>query len=178
MNRWGWSTWLLMYVRNCFIKSALLMTDIYNSFNCLRRDSFLSVVRDNIYGLYCFLWQAYSSSTTLFIQEQLFALETGIKLGDPIGSALFALMVDKTARRVQIRVQRLISGRDDSRRLSRENSQWFSSIIGKEHINYWLVAHCGSKCELTILKYSMPEETEALFRVLFPWVRVVSAGRA
>ena len=33
----------------------------------------------------------------------------------------------------------------------------------------------GSKCELTILNDSMPEVTEALFRGLFPGVRVVEA---
>ena len=52
-------------------------------------------------GLYNLLWQAYSSPTRLFFGEEGFASETGIRQGDPIGPALFALSVDEAARGVQ-----------------------------------------------------------------------------
>ena len=62
-----------------------------NSFNCLRKYSFLSVARVRTPGFYNLLWQASSSPTRLFFSEQ----------GDTIGPALFALSVDEAAQGVQ-----------------------------------------------------------------------------
>ena len=119
------------------------------------------------------MWQAYSSPTRLFFGEEVFASETGIQQGDPIGPALFSLSVDEGARGVQS-----------------EFNVWYlnDATLGDspERVNDDLVALLerlrvigsevnGSKCELTILNDSMPEATEALFRGLLPWVRVVEA---
>ena len=60
------------------------MIDMRNAFNSLRRDSFLSVACVTTPGLYNLLWQAYSSPTRLFFDEEGFASYTGIKQGDPI----------------------------------------------------------------------------------------------
>ena len=78
-------------------RRVLLKIDMRNAFNSLRRDSFLSVARFRIPGLYSLLWQAYSSPTRLFFGEEGFASETGIQQGDPIGPALFALSVNEAA---------------------------------------------------------------------------------
>ena len=58
---------------------VLLKIDIHNTFNSLRRESFLSVVRVRTPGLYSLLWQAYSFQTRSFFSEEEFASETGIQ---------------------------------------------------------------------------------------------------
>ena len=75
--------------------------DMHNAFNSLIRDSFLSVACVRTPGLYSLLWQSYLSPTRLFFGKDGLALETGIQQGDPIGTTLFALMVDEAARGVQ-----------------------------------------------------------------------------
>ena len=67
------------YARDCRHRRVLLKIDMRNVFNCLRRDSFLSVARVRTPGLYSLLWQAYSSPTRLFFGEDGFASETGIQ---------------------------------------------------------------------------------------------------
>ena len=78
------------YATDCRHRRVLLKIDMRNTFNSLRRDTFLSVARVRTPGLYSLLWQAYSSPTRLFFGEEGFASETGIQQGDPIGPALFA----------------------------------------------------------------------------------------
>ena len=79
---------------------VLLKINMHNTFNSLRRDSFLSVARVRTPGLYSLLWQPYSSQTRSFFSEEGFASETGIQQRAPIGPAFFALSVDEAARGV------------------------------------------------------------------------------
>ena len=67
------------YARDSRRRRVLLKIDMLNAFNCLRRDSFLSVARVRTPDLYSLLWQAYSSPTRLFFGEEGFASETGIR---------------------------------------------------------------------------------------------------
>ena len=71
-----------------------------NAFNCLRRDTFLTVIRNRVPELYKLLWQAYSSPSALSFGEEVLRSETGILQGDPFGPAMFALGMDEVARRV------------------------------------------------------------------------------
>ena len=77
---------------------VFLNIDMHNTFNSLRRESFLSVARVRTPGLYSLLWQAYSSQTRSFEE---FASETGIQQRAPIVPPFFALSVDEAARGVQ-----------------------------------------------------------------------------
>ena len=89
------------YIRDCGHRSVLLKIDMHNTFNSLRRESFLSAARVRTPGLYSLLWQAYSSQTRSFFGEEGFASETGIQQRAPIGPAFFVLSVDEAARGVQ-----------------------------------------------------------------------------
>ena len=80
---------------------VLLNIDMHNTFNSLRRESFISVARVRTPGLCSLLWQVYSSQTRSFFGEEEFASETGIQQGATIGPAFFALSVDEAARGVQ-----------------------------------------------------------------------------
>ena len=69
-----------------------------HTFNSLRRDSFLTVATFKTPGVYNLLWQAYSSQTRSFFDEDEFFSETGLS---PIGPAFFALLVDEAVRGVK-----------------------------------------------------------------------------
>ena len=56
--------------------SVLLKIATHNTFNSLRRESFLSVARVRTPGLFSLLWQPYSSQTRSFFVEVEFASET------------------------------------------------------------------------------------------------------
>ena len=100
-----------------------------------------------------------------------FASETGIQQVDPIGPALFALSVDKSARGVQseFNVWYLNDATfGDSPKRIHDNL-----VVLLERLRAISLEVNGRKCELTILNDSMPEATEALFRGLLAGVRVV-----
>ena len=95
----------LYYLKDCRHRRVLLKIDMYNAFNSLRRDSFLSVAHVRTPGLYSLLWQAYSSMessmkcrTYFFssvIQFCLFQL-TNYKLSEKFGMHSLSLQ-HKTA---------------------------------------------------------------------------------
>lgn len=159
------------YLKDCSHRRVLLKVDMCNAFNCLRRDSFLSVARSRASGLYRLLWQAYSSPSRLFFGEEGFSSETGIQQGDPMGPALFALTVDEIARGVQseFNVWYLDDATlgDSPERVHEDLRVLMDRLraIGLE-IN-------SSKCELSILNDDRQEETVALFRGVLPEVKVV-----
>ena len=158
------------YARDCRHRRVLLKSDMRNAFNSLRRDSFLSVASVRTPGLYSLLLQAYSSPTRLFFGEEGFASETGIQQGDPIGRALFALSVDEAARGIQSEFN--VWYLDDANLGDSPEKVYDDLVALLERLGAIGLEVNGSKCELTILNYSMPE---ALFRGLLPGVRVVEA---
>ena len=158
------------YVRDCRNRRVLLKIDKRNAFNSLRRDSFLSVARVRTRDLYNLLWQAYFSPTRLFFGEEGFASETGIQQGDPIRPALFALSVDEATRGVQSEFNAWYL--DDAILGDSPEKVHDDLVVLLERLRAIGLKVNGSKCELIILNDSMPE---ALFRGLFPGVRVVEA---
>ena len=111
---WRWSSWGSQpmgdarrqrirpdVISGIVATGILLNIDMRNTFNSLRRESFLSVARVRPPGLYSLLWQAYSSQTRSFFSEEEFASETGIQQWTPIEPAFFVLSVDEGARGVQ-----------------------------------------------------------------------------
>jgi len=159
------------YLRNCNHRRVFLKVDMKNAFNCLRRDTFLTVIRNRVPELFRFMWQAYSSSSALFFGEEVLRSETGIQQGDPFGPAMFALGIDEVARRVQseFNVWYLDDAAlgDTPERVLEDVRILIDglSAIGLE-VN-------SAKCELTILDDAAPAETELLFRAVLPNVRVV-----
>ena len=134
-----------------------------NAFNSLRKDSFLSVARVRTPGLYSLLCQAYSSLIRLVFGEERFASETGIQQGDPIGPAFFALSVDEAARGVQSELWYL----DDATLGNSLEMVHGDLVVLLERLEPIGLKVNGSKWELTILNDSMPEATDALFRMTF-----------
>ena len=115
---------------------VLLNIDMHNTFNSLRRESFLSVARVRTPGIYSLLWQAYSSQTRSFFSEEEFASETGIQQRAPIRPAFFVLSVDEADRGVQSLFKCVVFF-DDFTMLPEVGSRRFGGITGEAQSN-WL----------------------------------------
>ena len=137
------------YVRDCRHRRVLLK-NMRNAFNSLRRDSFLSVARVRTPGLYNLLWQAYSFTTRLFFGEEGFASEKGIQQGDPIEPALIALSFDVAARGVQSEFN--VWYLDDATLGDSLERVHDDLVVLLERLRAIGLEVNGSKCELTILK--------------------------
>ena len=57
----------------------------------------LEVIKRELPDLYPFIWQAYSSSSTLFFGDFLIQSASGVQQGDPLGPALFSLSIHSLA---------------------------------------------------------------------------------
>ena len=77
---------------------VLVKVDVRNAFNTVRRDIFLSQLKDRCPEIYPMAHQAYSLPTPLFIGDQVIDSTSGVQQGDPLGPALFSLAVDRCAR--------------------------------------------------------------------------------
>ncbi|XP_021962574.1 uncharacterized protein LOC110858198 [Folsomia candida] len=72
---------------------AFLKLDFSNAFNEIRRDTILSIILQRFPSMFSFLSQAYSSPSQLFYGDTPISSRRGAQQGDPIGPALFALVV-------------------------------------------------------------------------------------
>ena len=72
-------------------KKTLLKLDYRNAFNTLRRDVLLTVVKEEFPKLFPFIWQLYSSPSSLMFGDVILQSATGVQQGDPLGPALFSL---------------------------------------------------------------------------------------
>jgi len=148
-----------------------------NAFNCLRRDTFLSVARSRVPGVYKLLWQAYSEPSALFYGGELLRSATGIQQGDPFGPALFSLGIDGIARDVdsEFNVWYLDDATlgDAPDKVLEDLRRMMGSLsaAGLE-VN-------SEKCELSLLHHSADDErrSEAMFRAVLPGVRVVGSDQ-
>ena len=159
------------YLRDCDHKRVLLKVDMRNAFNCLRRDSFLSVARSRAAGLYGLLWQAYSEPSSLFFGKDVLKSETGIQQGDPFGPALFALAVDEAARGVDTEFN--VWYLDDATLGGAPEKVFEAARTLLVRLSTMGLEVNSGKCELTILNDVDPGGTESMFRGLLPGVRVV-----
>ncbi|KAF0300891.1 Ubiquitin carboxyl-terminal hydrolase 38 [Amphibalanus amphitrite] len=79
---------------------VLVKLDVSNAFNTVRRDVFLTRIRERCPEVYYLAYQAYSSPSPLIIGGQTIASACGVQQGDPLGPAAFAIAIDSCARAV------------------------------------------------------------------------------
>ena len=167
------------YVNEAGDRRAFLKIDLANAFNCIRRDAFLSVIRNRVPSLYHLIWQCYSSDTMLLYGSEVIISETGVQQGDPLGSAIFSLGVDEIARSIECEFNVWYiddaSLADEPGLVLRELQR---IIVDLEALG---LSINGRKCELTLLNHTTQdqiEETVGAFRGELPGVIVVSREAA
>jgi len=74
-------------------EKVLLKLDVKNAFNSIRRDKVLQAAHTHLPEIYPFIWDCYSSKTSLFHGDFHLDSATGVQQGDPLGPALFALAI-------------------------------------------------------------------------------------
>lgn len=72
---------------------VLLKIDAKNAFNSIERDIMLSAVLNTVPSIYNYIWQCYSSPSTLFFGDYKIQSKIGCQQGDPCGSMLFSLTI-------------------------------------------------------------------------------------
>ena len=69
----------------------IMKIEYYNAFNTLRRDEILSKVAEHVPAIFKMVWQAYSSPSNLYFNDEVLQSQEGIPQGCPLGPYLFAL---------------------------------------------------------------------------------------
>jgi len=74
---------------------------VKNAFNSIRRDKVLQVAQTHLPEIYPFIWDCYSSKTSLFHGDFRLDSATGVQQGDLLGLALFALTIHGVTSKVK-----------------------------------------------------------------------------
>ena len=79
--------------RNKKSKKIILKIDFKNAFNCVERDILLNTIKEKAPSIYAFMWQCYSSPSSLFFGNETISSEVGAQQGDPCGPMAFSLCI-------------------------------------------------------------------------------------
>jgi len=82
-------------------EKVILKLDVKNAFNSIRRDTVLQEAQKHLPEIYPFIWDCYSSKTSLFHGNFSLDLATGVQQGDPLGPALFALVIHEVTSTIK-----------------------------------------------------------------------------
>ena len=74
-------------------EKVLLKLDVKNTYNSICRDTVLQAAYTHLPEIYPFIWDCYSSKTSLFHGDFRLNSATGVQQGDPLGPDLFALTI-------------------------------------------------------------------------------------
>ena len=82
----------------------LLKIDFKNAFNSVRRDCFLSYVKQGFPGAAPFVYNCYSTPSALFWQEDILDSAEGVQQGDPLGPFLFCLSISELVKKLKSKI--------------------------------------------------------------------------
>lgn len=86
---------------SCHTNDILLKVDVKNAFNSVDRGALLTQIKDKLPDVYPFLWQCYGSPTKLIYKDKLLSSEVGCQQGDPLGPAIFSLVIHPIIKRLE-----------------------------------------------------------------------------
>lgn len=72
---------------------VFIKIDVKNAFNELRRDALLNKVKSTVPEIYKFVEQCYRFPTNVYYREHIILSQRGVQQGDPLGPALFCLVL-------------------------------------------------------------------------------------
>lgn len=72
---------------------VFLKIDVKNAFNEIRRDALLWKVKSTVPEIYKFVEQCYGLPTNVYYREHVILSQRGVHQGDPLGPALFCLVI-------------------------------------------------------------------------------------
>jgi len=82
-------------------EKVLPKLDVKNAFNSIRRDKVFQATHTHLPEIYPFIWDCYSSKTSLFHGDFRLDSATGVQQGDPLGPALFAFTIHGVTSKVK-----------------------------------------------------------------------------
>ena len=85
--------------------SVIVKLDFSNAFNTLRRDTMLEAVAKDLPEIYAFAHANYSDATQLKFSEHVVLSEEGPQQGDPLGSLMFCLALQRLLRELTASLQ-------------------------------------------------------------------------
>ena len=88
------------FINHSVDPKVLLKLDVSNAFNSINRKKFIGEIATRYPFLYFLVNEAHSNPSIFFVGKHCISSSRGIQQDDPLGSALFALAVDKIAKDV------------------------------------------------------------------------------
>ena len=79
---------------------AVLKIDFENAFNTIRRDAFLTNIKNDLPEIYPFLYQCYNNPSFLIFNGLVIKSDEGIQQGDPLGPICFSLCIQRLISRL------------------------------------------------------------------------------
>jgi len=154
-------------------EKVLLKLDVKNAFNSIRRDTVLQAAKTHFPEIYPFIWDCYSSKTSLFHGDFRLDSATGAQHGDTLGPALFALAIHGVTSEVKSDLN--LWYLDDGRIGGDPQTVLNNAAIIRNGLPSVGLEINNSKCELPIVNNTTSQErsqTTNLFQDVFPSISI------
>jgi len=154
-------------------EKVLLKLYVKNAFNSIRRDTVLQAAQTHLPEIYAFIWDCYSSKTSLFHGEFCLDSATGVQQGDTLDPALFALAIHGVTSELKSDLN--VWYLDDGRIGGDPQTALSNAAIIRNGLSSVGLEINNSKCELLIVNNTTSQErsqTTKLFQDVFPSISI------
>jgi len=154
-------------------EKVLLKLDIKNAFNSIRRDTVLQAAQTHLPEIYPFIWDCYSSKTSLFHGEICLHSATGVQQKDSLGPALFALAIHRVTSKIKSDIN--VWYLDDGCISGDPQTVLSNAAIIRNGLSSVGLEINNSNCELLIVNNTTSQErsqTTKLFQDEFPSISI------
>jgi len=158
-------------------EKVLLKLDVKNAFNSIHRDTVLQAAQTHLPEIYPFIWDCYSTNTSLFHGDFHLNSATGVQQGDPFGPALFALAIHRVTSEVKSDLN--VWYLDDGCVGGDPQTVLSNAAIIRNGLSLVGVEINNSKCELLIVNNTTSQgrsKTIKSFQVEFPSISIPAAN--
>jgi len=156
-------------------EKVLLKLDVRNAFNSIRLNTVLQAAQTHLPEIYPFIWDCYSSKSSLFHGDFCFHSATGVQQGGPPGPALFALAIHGVTSEVKSDLNVWYLG-DDCIGGDPQTVLSKAAFIRNGLSSVGLEIN-NSKCELLIVNHTTSQERSQTIKLLqdvFPSISITA----